>query len=436
MDRTLKNLALVLLLAFLALPLFAQMGGTTAKPLTVQVGGSPLGSVYGPRTINFVSGCTGSLSGSAFQITCSGGGGGSPAGSLYAVQVNNPSGTFGAVNAPTTPNLVPQALCSTPTSGGAATSYTNCLPGLLGRPVTGTTSTDTIQTTDCSPSRVEYVGSVSVAVTLPTATTLGVPNCQMMLINNTTGTNTNVVVTPTTWTIKGQASQTLHQGEYIKLSVDPNSSTNWASDKGIVFGGPVTPGLYGLGIYPADTNGAFQLGSSSNPVGPITAIQPSTASGTSVIKASIPTVGNTGFLLELVGTPSTPGDVDTTDVNGNKVLAGTLTVGGNTTFNGATNAFPNGPVSTGSTSLTATACPSGLTGAWCAAEGSTAGTPTTGVDYIRADSATHTLLCSQNGSAEAACVGGGLSGLQRTDSSIRRARQRSRPPRRLQTANS
>ena len=95
MDRTLKNLALVLLLAFLALPLFAQMGGTTAKPLTVQVGGSPLGSVYGPRTINFVSGCTGSLSGSAFQITCSGGGGGSPAGSLYAVQVNNPSGTFG-----------------------------------------------------------------------------------------------------------------------------------------------------------------------------------------------------------------------------------------------------------------------------------------------------------------------------------------------------
>ena len=48
-----------------------------------------------------------------------------------------------------------------------------------------------------------------------------------------------------------------------------------------------------------------------------------------------------------------------------------------------------------------TACGT-ATGIWCATEGSTAGTPTSGQDYIRADTS-HKLLCSINGGAEVPC---------------------------------
>jgi hypothetical protein len=59
-----------------------------------------------------------------------------------------------------------------------------------------------------------------------------------------------------------------------------------------------------------------------------------------------------------------------------------------------------------------TAAGSTATGGVCMTEAASTGwTPTAGDDYIRADSATHTLLCSQNGGAEAACVGSGSSGL-------------------------
>jgi hypothetical protein len=43
-------------------------------------------------------------------------------------------------------------------------------------------------------------------------------------------------------------------------------------------------------------------------------------------------------------------------------------------------------------------------------ESGTAGTPTAGQDYMRADSVTHKLLCSFNNGAEAACSGAGGSG--------------------------
>ena len=170
--------------------------------------------------------------------------GGTPGGSLYALQTYASGPTFGGLNAPTTPPLVPQVTCSTPTSGSVATAYTNCVPGLLGRPVTGTTSTDTILATDCDPTRVEYVGSVSVAVTLPTATTLGVANCMTKLVNWTTGSGTTVTVTPTTWTINGNATLVLAIGQEAILSIDPNSGTNWIADVvengGIVAGTNVT----------------------------------------------------------------------------------------------------------------------------------------------------------------------------------------------------
>lgn len=52
-----------------------------------------------------------------------------------------------------------------------------------------------------------------------------------------------------------------------------------------------------------------------------------------------------------------------------------------------------------------TACGS-ATGCIAMTEASTTGTPTAGVDYQRADSVTHSFLCSLNGGAEASCGGG------------------------------
>jgi hypothetical protein len=86
---------------------------------------------------------------------------------------------------------------------------------------------------------------------------------------------------------------------------------------------------------------------------------------------------------------------------GGSVILNSLTVDGTGGV-----AIPNGGISTGSTSLTALACPSGVTGAWCAAENGTAGTPTAGVDYLRADSVAHCIKSSVNGGAEA-CLGSG-----------------------------
>jgi len=91
---------------------------------------------------------------------------------------------------------------------------------------------------------VENVGSVSVAVTLPTAATLGVPNCMFKEVNWTTGSGTTVTVTPTTWTVNGNATLVLAIGQEAIFSKDPNSSTNWIADVfengGIVAGSNVT----------------------------------------------------------------------------------------------------------------------------------------------------------------------------------------------------
>jgi hypothetical protein len=122
---------------------------------------------------------------------------------------------------------VPSIVASIPASG-AATAPVLSLPGIVGRAVTGTTSTDTIVSTDCNPKRVEYAGTVNVAVTLPTPTSLAVPNCSFKLVNLTA--SSTVTVTPTTWTVNGAATLALPAGASAIFFVDPNSSTNWATD--------------------------------------------------------------------------------------------------------------------------------------------------------------------------------------------------------------
>jgi len=147
----------------------------------------------------------------------------------------------------TTPAGVPQIPCQTP-SGGVLTTPGSCLPGINGRAVTGTTSTDTIVSTDCNPYRIEYTGSVAVAITLPTAITLGVPNCSFKLVN-ALSTVHDLTVTSTTWNCNGVPTCVIHQGQTAVFFVDP-LGTYWAVD--IVGQGSVT-----FSILPTATNGTL-----------------------------------------------------------------------------------------------------------------------------------------------------------------------------------
>jgi len=143
----------------------------------------------------------------------------SKAGSAYTISGASPL---------TTPAGVPVIPCQTP-SGGIATTPTNCLPGINGRAITGTTATDTILATDCNPYRVEYKGSVAVAITLPTATTFGVSKCSFKLVNNLSTVN-DLTITTTTWTCNGNATCVIHNGQEGIFFTDPNSATNWVAD--------------------------------------------------------------------------------------------------------------------------------------------------------------------------------------------------------------
>jgi hypothetical protein len=134
-------------------------------------------------------------------------------------------------------------------------------PGVVTRVVGGTTATDTILAADCNPARVAYQGSVSVAVTLPTAATLGVSQCVFRIANNTSGSSTTVTVTPTTWTFKNSGSTlVLAQGQYATIYVDP-SGNQWDAD---VFDGlwtagvnvTITRGQYGPSIASSGGGGA------------------------------------------------------------------------------------------------------------------------------------------------------------------------------------
>jgi len=136
---------------------------------------------------------------------------------------------------PTTVPGVPWTVTSTSSGGvGGAPAWT--LPGLSPRTVTGTTSTDVIGngsgtvtspggSTDCG-NKVIYEGSVAVASGLPTATALAVPQCAVSLSNNTTGSSTDVTVTPHTWTVNGGATLVIHQNQSYLFEVDP-AGTNW-----------------------------------------------------------------------------------------------------------------------------------------------------------------------------------------------------------------
>jgi hypothetical protein len=194
--------------------------------------------------------------------------------------------TIDGLNGSTGPDGVPQVPVSISTGGVAGTPQL-ALPGISGRVVTGTTSTDTITSADCVPNRIAYIGSVSVAITLPTATTLAVPQCVFKVINGTSGSSTTLTITPTTWTISkggGSTGATLviAQGQEAVIYVDANSATNWVADvveQGLSAGSNITFTRSNSGLSIASSGG----GSSAFPL---------TVSGT-VTSGGIPYFSNT-----------------------------------------------------------------------------------------------------------------------------------------------
>jgi hypothetical protein len=174
--------------------------------------------------------CPNGTGGVFTTVGCSGGGGGN----VNSASINSnayyvAATTIGGLAAPTTPNGVPQTVVSIP-SGGAATAPQNALPGITGRVVS--TASDTIASTDCNPQRIENIFAGASAETLPTATTLAVPNCIFKLaVPLTAPTTTLVTVTPTTWTVNGASTlPILSPGQSAVFTVDPNSATNWQAD--------------------------------------------------------------------------------------------------------------------------------------------------------------------------------------------------------------
>lgn len=158
-------------------------------------------------------------------------------GGAYAIQYQNSILTgFSGLNPVLSPAGFTQMLCNTPTSGGAATAPTYCLPGVQGRSVT--TTTDTIGngtgtsaapggSTDCAPNRIAYNSTSAVAVGIPTPSSLGVTYCVFKVINQSTGT---VTFTPNTWTINGGTTLSLYTNEMATVYVDPSTATNWIAD--------------------------------------------------------------------------------------------------------------------------------------------------------------------------------------------------------------
>jgi hypothetical protein len=124
-------------------------------------------------------------------------------------------------------------LTGTPSTGYVPTAISSSAAtwqdtGVRGRAITGTTATDTIASTDCGK-RVDYIGSVAVAITLPTATTLTHAACVFKAVN-ALSTNNDLTITTTTWTMNGNATQVVHQGQQAWIYVDSNSGTNWKAD--------------------------------------------------------------------------------------------------------------------------------------------------------------------------------------------------------------
>lgn len=194
---------------------------------------------------------------------------------------------------------------------------------------------------------------------------------------------------------------------------------------------PVSSGISGLGsgiaaflATPSSTNLAAALtgetGTGAAVFGTSPTISSATLSGASTVVPSGATVTiQSGGTLTCAAGSTCPSGSGTVTVVGAGALTNTaLATGGGTTTiqtpNTSTTLDSSGDLTLAGTLSAAsigtgsapTAC-TPATGCLAMSEASTAGTPTAGVDYIRADSVSHSFLCSLNGAAESGCLSGG-----------------------------
>lgn len=170
----------------------------------------------------------------------------------------------GLPSGPTSPNGVPEIITSTPT-GGVAGAPTWGIAGITPRHVSGTLATDTLAATD-DDNTVVYDGSVSVTVTLPTPSTLGVPQFVARLTNTTSGSATPVTVLATSNTFSTTGSGTLSIPQGQSCLITAQSSSAWDAechDLPLVAGAnaTITRGQFGPTI-------SFTGGGSSGTAGP------------------------------------------------------------------------------------------------------------------------------------------------------------------------
>ena len=209
--------------------------------------------------------------GSAWAYAGGAGSGGLSGGTTNGVVIASSPTAIGTPSAPPATNCM-WSLVSNVTGSAAITPSWAC-PGFSGRAVTGAASSDTVLYSD-NGGPVWYQGSVAVAVTLPTAISLGNVGMGFVAVNNTSGSSTAVTVTPTTWTINGNATLVIAQGSSCRISADP-SGTNWDADchdLPLLWGNGLsaTRGQYGatinIGTIASPTLGSPSLGSGSSPI--------------------------------------------------------------------------------------------------------------------------------------------------------------------------
>jgi Protein of unknown function (DUF2961) len=169
---------------------------------------------------------------SIFSLSPAGGGGGGGIGGAVATCSNQYSFaeyllSGNAVGCgPVPPSVNGSYLCGYAVTGSAAVAPTCPLLGLGNRGVSGSTSTDTVLYSD-NAGLVNYQGTVAVATALPTPATLGNTNFFTVLTNVSTGPGGVVTVTPASYTINGNATLVIVQGQECRIGINPTVGTDW-----------------------------------------------------------------------------------------------------------------------------------------------------------------------------------------------------------------